>query len=470
MELYPDSLPGWWLLRLQEDLVPGLSGSDSLRAWHAENFARIHARHARRDLLPAEDIAAIVRYGWDVADSVTNAFWGTRLALEAPDALETPPEWNWTSAWSRWQEDRDSRAALEELEKHWPQAEGKRTGIAYSGLMVAVDARDLAAADRWADRVQADGRDDAWSDKLFVAGSMATLPGRSERGLRLAREALAELDVEDLVGHPGRPLGRTVNEYAGLLARSRAEALTNYGELLAGAGLLDEVIDALEDAAAESGVSDLFRRLGELRLTRGDFMDAARAFAVVASDPGTSDAQANVLARRLGYSPDSPAWHQLRDSAYASFLLPRVLADTVRWTPPPVHVSDAEGYRLSLTKMMEGKPAVLVFWARYCSPCVGEIPKLARLADALEARGVRVLSVSTDDRPGPEMDDWLKNRGVTYPVYYDLDREARNAFGVSAISVSFVLDSEGRVRFAHSHVAEIRRQLEALGLLGEMPL
>ena len=389
MELYPDSLPGWWLLRLQEDLVPGLSGSDSLRAWHTENFARIHARHASRDSLPAEDI-------------------------------------------------------------------------------VAIDARDLGAADRWAERVQADGRDDAWSDKLFVAGSMATLPARRERGLRLAREALAELDVEDLAGHPGRPLGRTVNEYAGLLARSRAEALTNYGELLADAGLLDEVIDALEDAAAESGVSELFRRLGELRLTRGDSADAARAFAVVASDPGTSDAQANALARRVGYSPNSPAWRQLRDSAYASVLLPRVLADTVRWTPPPVHVSDAEGNRLSLAKMVEGKPAVLVFWARYCSPCVGEIPELARLADALEARGVRVLSVSTDDRPGPEMDDWLKNRGVTYPVYYDLDREAREAFGVSAISASFVLDPEGRVRFAHSHTAEIRRQLEALGLLGEV--
>ena len=186
-------------------------------------------------------VVAIVRYGWDVADSVTNAFWGTRLALEAPDALETPPEWNWTSAWSRWQEDGDSRTALEELERHWPQAEGKRTGIAYSGLMVAVDARDLAAADRWAGRVQADGRDDAWSDKLFVAGSMATLPALRERGLRLAREALAEFDVEDLAGHPGRPLGRTVDEYGGLLARSRAEALTNYGELLADAGLLDEV-------------------------------------------------------------------------------------------------------------------------------------------------------------------------------------------------------------------------------------
>ena len=73
-----------------------------------------------------------------------------------------------------------------------------------------------------------------------------------------------------------------------------------------------------------------------------------------------------------------------------------------------------------------------------------------------------------DDRPGPEMDDWLRKRGVTYPVYYDLDREAREAFGVSAISASFVLDPEGRVRFAHSHTAEIRRQLEALGLLGEV--
>lgn len=252
------------------------------------------------------------------------------------------------------------------------------------------------------------------------------------------------------------------------LAHARADALVEHHRLLVDAGLEDEVTDALEAAASESVDPGLFRKLGELRLRRGDNEGAARAFAVAASDPGVPAAQARVLAGRAGYSVDSPEWRELLDSATAG-VLARVLADEVRRPLPPIRVAGGEGERLTFRRILEGKPAVVVFWARWCGPCVAGIPEVVRLAGLVQPLGVRVVSISTDDKPGPEMEAWLQQHLVTYPVYYDLDQEAAGVLGVNTIPAVFVVDADGLVRFEDSSIAAVWRQLEALGLLPSVP-
>ena len=185
---------------------------------------------------------------------------------------------------------------------------------------------------------------------------------------------------------------------------------------------------------------------------------------MVASDPGTRPARARWLAARVGYDAAGPEWRRLLQTATAN-VLPRVRAAAVRRSLPPVSLSDGAGERLSLEQIVGGKPTVVVFWARWCGPCVAEIPEVARLATLVEPHGVRVVSISTDDPPGPGMEAWLAQRRVTYPVYYDLDGEAADAFGVEPIPAVFVLDGDGAVRFDSTHIAAVPRQLEALGLL-----
>ena len=147
------------------------------------------------------------------------------------DEFELPPEMRWTRAWSRWQEDGNSRPALDELEGEWPVAEGLRTGIANSGLLIAVELRDLDAVDRWTDRILREGWSDPWSDKLMIAQMISTIPERRARARELARGALADLDAVDLAGDPGRPLGQTASEYATVIAGARADALVELNRL-----------------------------------------------------------------------------------------------------------------------------------------------------------------------------------------------------------------------------------------------
>ena len=366
------------------------------------------------------------------------------------------------SKYFEWYEDRDTEAALAAFEDYWPSARGNGTQIAELALEVSIDSKDLGAVDRWTERMLKDDR----RGTFFVANRLARLPERRERALELALEVvppvkpLAETPG-NLASHPSRPLGRTVGEYAKARARSRAVALRGYSGILQSVGRRDAALAALEEAAAEFVTPDLFQSLGELKLSRGDSLGAALDLAVVALDPGTSQAESDSLAVAVGLPPRSPHWQRLLDAGRER-IFPRILADTVRWSPQPSHVSDATEMRWPLAQLVAGNPTVLVFWARSCGPCIQKIPELVRLRALVEPRGVQILSITIDDLPGPGMDEFIETRGLLYPVYYDLAREARDAFGVSAIPANFVLDANGSVRFAFSEITEVPLQLEAL--------
>ena len=471
MELYPDSLAGWSTLRFHEDVALGSTGSDSLLAWHHENFTGIHEEYAHRTPLSPATVVAIQGYADDVGDSVATAFWTERARNEGRG----------TRAWAqivgietveKFFEDRDADAALAAFEEYWPYAEGTGSQMLSWALSVATEwnrAPDLPATDRWIDRMLADG-----GSKFSAARRLASFPERREQALELARQGLersarAGTEHADLVVHPGRPLGRTVSEYARTRARQWADRLVTYSELLSAAGKEDEALEALEEAAATAVDPAVFQRLADVKLSRGDTAGAARDYAVVAVDPLTHVDEADSLAALVGEDGESPEWHALLESAEAR-MLPRLVADTVRWAPRSSSVADKNGNRVLLSDLIESRTTVLVFWARSCGYSVGEIPQVLRLRELLESSGVQLLSITTDDQPGPDMEEFIAARGVTYPVYYDVGAEAKNAFGVSGIPSYFVLDASGSVRFAFSQVADIPRQLEALGQLrGNLP-
>ena len=467
MELYPDSLAGWSELRFHERVALGSTDSDSLLAWHRANVAGIHARYSARASLSPEIIAAIHGYADGLADSVVVGFWSDRMTNEASGTYLAEQR-RVLSRYADWLTDRDGAAALAAFEDGWPSARGSGTQIAEFALGIAIDLKDLEAVDRWTERMLEDDS----RGTFFVASRLSRLPERRARALELAHGMVPAPDSPqetdfDLASDPYRPLGRTVGEYAKAQLRQRAAMLRAYAGLLVSVGRHDEALATLEEAAAEIVTPDLFQSLGDLRLLRGDSISAAADYAVAALDPGTSLAESNSLASIVGLSPDSPQWQRHLDSAQER-ILPRILADAVGWTPQPGHVTDAAGDRWALADLVTGGgPTVLVFWARSCGPCIAEIPELVRLRELVEPNGVDIVSITIDDLPGPGMQEFIDTKGVSYPVYYDLAREARDALGVSAIPANFVLDAQGRVRFAYTEISEVALQLEALMRLSE---
>ncbi|MXX36236.1 MAG: TlpA family protein disulfide reductase [Gemmatimonadetes bacterium] len=444
MELYPDSLDGWGRLRSLERRALGSSNGDSLFVWHQENFAGIDQRYRDREDLSASTVQAISDYATAVLNSEGASYW--RAISEATVGTD---DWALDITFSLDHQRRAEGPAgvLEEFERHWPDAQGRIAPFAPLALEAAIESSDLAAVDRWTERAY-----DGFTG-IYLARTVVEVPERRDRALEIAREKYER--------SPIRPLGRTVDEHDQSVALGRATLLKDYARFLSEYASADEAIGIIEEATDQSASPDLFEALAELKLDQGDVDGAARAYAVVATDPGTPQPRADSLATLVGYTPDSPEWGAILEAARAQ-VRALVLSAAVDWTPAASHVTDATGERQALADLTSGKPTVLVFWARWCGPCIEKIPDVARLQETLEPLGAQVLSIAWRDPPGPDMDAFIEEHGITYPVYHDLVDDVTGAFGVFAIQTNFVLDAQGRLRFERPELVDIPRQVEAL--------
>src|SRR3989442_4297200 len=97
------------------------------------------------------------------------------------------------------------------------------------------------------------------------------------------------------------------------------------------------------------------------------------------------------------------------------------------------------GPRVDLASL-RGRPAIIHFWASWCAPCVKEAPQLARLASELHGRATLVGV------------DWSDNRGAaasfvrrfhwTFPVLIDPEGSVGNAYGLTGLPTTFLLDRQ----------------------------
>lgn len=448
MELYPDSLDGWSELRSFERSALGSTTGDSLFVWHRENFAEIHERYRGREAeLSPPAIQGLSAYAGAVRDEQGEAHW--EAVAERTAGTDA---WAMDTGWRilhRLEADGDTAAALAEFERHWPDARGTSSPYEPFAFELALDARDLDALDRWIGRLFPHG-----ISGLALPRWISVIPERRARALELARERYEMPD-------PVRPLGKTADEHAQSVAVERAGLLKDYARFLNEYASPGEAMEIVEQATARSASPDLFEILGELKLAAGDVEGAARAYAALASDPSMSPTQADSLAMLVGHDPDSPEWRALLEAGTGQ-ALPHVLSAAVEWTPGEAWVTDARGNRHALADLTAGKPTALIFWARWCPPCIPKIPAVVRLQETMERLGGQVLSIAWRDPAGAEMDAFIEEHGITYPVYYDLEDAATGAFGVYAIQANFVLDAQGRVRFERSEIVDIPRQVGVL--------
>ena len=95
---------------------------------------------------------------------------------------------------------------------------------------------------------------------------------------------------------------------------------------------------------------------------------------------------------------------------------------------------------------LRGKVVLLNVWATWCAPCREEIPALQRLHQAHAARGLEVVGVSVD-APGEEesIRDFVKEFGVTYPIWYDEENTVTPTFRLIGVPSTFLIDREGKI-------------------------
>jgi thiol-disulfide isomerase/thioredoxin len=243
--------------------------------------------------------------------------------------------------------------------------------------------------------------------------------------------------------------------------RESARYLRYLGEELLEDRLVDAAIDTLELAASRAWYPYLRRPLAEAYLAAGDSASALKAWAFLAAY-AARPAFADTVRERIPSQFSPERWDAAIEEARAE-LHESILAESIsRPVSGSLWLTDTSGAHYTFDEIREGRPAVVIFWSRYCSPSVDAMRDVKRLARRLDDLGLPLLAVTTDDR-SEDFAVFLEENRITVPVYHDLDRTFTLAFQNAGTPQFYAVDASGAIRFqAGSEADEARVRIEAL--------
>jgi thiol-disulfide isomerase/thioredoxin len=92
---------------------------------------------------------------------------------------------------------------------------------------------------------------------------------------------------------------------------------------------------------------------------------------------------------------------------------------------------------------------VLNLWGQWCGPCRAEAPELEKVSAASAAEGVQFVGINVRDPQENKAQDFVRDRGVSYPSIWDPPMRTLTAlsasYPTSVIPSTIVLDRQHRV-------------------------
>lgn len=111
---------------------------------------------------------------------------------------------------------------------------------------------------------------------------------------------------------------------------------------------------------------------------------------------------------------------------------------------PDFTVLDSKGNSVKLSDML-GKPVVVNFWASWCPPCKSEMPEFNEVYQELgEEVAFMMVDLVDGQRETQEKGaQYIQEQDFSFPVYFDMQQEAADAYGITAIPTTLFIDKEG---------------------------
>lgn len=110
-----------------------------------------------------------------------------------------------------------------------------------------------------------------------------------------------------------------------------------------------------------------------------------------------------------------------------------------RGEAPPLAGLDLQGQWRDL-RDVRGEPVLVHFWGSWCPLC----RLMEGSVDAIAA-DQRVLTVALQSGEAAEIDAYLQDNGLAFPVLPDPDGAIARRWGVQGVPASFIIDGEGRI-------------------------
>ena len=117
-------------------------------------------------------------------------------------------------------------------------------------------------------------------------------------------------------------------------------------------------------------------------------------------------------------------------------------------TAPPFSLKDTNGNIYS-SAQLAGKPAVINFFATWCTPCREEIPGFVEVYNKHKEKGFELIGISLDTDTRENMPGFLMNNKIEYKILFGDLATARAYGGVSSLPTTFFVGKDGEIKNVH---------------------
>ena len=114
--------------------------------------------------------------------------------------------------------------------------------------------------------------------------------------------------------------------------------------------------------------------------------------------------------------------------------MPTTALEDERTKAPDFVVYAADGTAVRLSDF-RGKPVVINFWASWCPPCRSEMPHFDAVYNEVKTDVMFMMVALVDGQRETQADSqrYIDSEGFTFPVFFDNDRSAALAYGITSI-------------------------------------
>jgi len=134
-------------------------------------------------------------------------------------------------------------------------------------------------------------------------------------------------------------------------------------------------------------------------------------------------------------------------AATASLALPAAAGTSGSEPAPGFTLPTRAGGSVNLADL-RGQVVMINFWASWCGPCRQEFPILDEMFRKYRPMGFTLLGINVES-DSADAERFLEQTPVSFPIAYDRENEVSNAYGVSAMPTTLIVDRKGNVRWLH---------------------
>lgn len=122
----------------------------------------------------------------------------------------------------------------------------------------------------------------------------------------------------------------------------------------------------------------------------------------------------------------------------------------------PFKGTDLKGEPYDLQQSIGSKPIMLIFWASWCPTCKSEVPKINKLVEKYQPRGMEFVAVNVGFNDTVERAQaFAQQTGMTYRAYFDGSGTVAEKYRLQGVPTVIIADRHGIIRFRNFTTPDI---------------